>query len=89
MFCGRGAALTAVQTLDRVDTQAACNTGVTHTWFCNRLPGCLPQVRWITFHSGYDFGYLLRVLTCSPLPASEAEFFELLKVGGWALGGGM
>lgn len=38
------------------------------------------EVRWITFHSGYDFGYLLRVLTCSPLPASEAEFFELLKI---------
>ena len=40
--------------------------------------GC--QVRWITFHSGYDFGYLLKVLTCQPLPQSEAEFFELLRV---------
>jgi hypothetical protein len=38
-------------------------------------------VRWITFHSGYDFGYLLKVLTCQPLPQSEADFFELLKVG--------
>jgi len=38
------------------------------------------QVRWITFHSGYDFGYLLKVLTCQPLPQSEADFFELLKV---------
>ena len=41
----------------------------------------LLQVRWITFHSGYDFGYLLKVLTCQPLPQSEADFFELLKVG--------
>lgn len=41
---------------------------------------CSPlQVRWITFHSGYDFGYLLKLLTCSSLPANEAEFFALLK----------
>lgn len=39
------------------------------------------QVRWITFHSGYDFGYLLKLLTCSSLPTNEGEFFQLLKVG--------
>jgi len=38
------------------------------------------QVNWITFHSGYDFGYLLKILTCQPLPAQEHEFFEILKV---------
>jgi len=38
------------------------------------------DVRWITFHSGYDFGYLLKVLTCQPLPQTEANFFELLKI---------
>ncbi|KAI7836265.1 hypothetical protein COHA_009855 [Chlorella ohadii] len=38
------------------------------------------DVRWITFHSGYDFGYLLKLLTCSSLPANEAEFFQLLKL---------
>jgi CCR4-NOT transcription complex subunit 7/8 len=38
------------------------------------------EVNWITFHSGYDFGYLLKILTCQPLPAQEHEFFEILKV---------
>lgn len=38
------------------------------------------DMRWITFHSGYDFGYLLKILTCQPLPTSEAEFFELLSL---------
>lgn len=36
------------------------------------------DIRWITFHSNYDFGYLLKILTCQPLPAAEHEFFELL-----------
>jgi CCR4-NOT transcription complex subunit 7/8 len=38
------------------------------------------DIRWITFHSGYDFGYLLKVLTSQPLPGTEAEFFELLNI---------
>ncbi|KAI8977047.1 ribonuclease H-like domain-containing protein [Mycotypha africana] len=39
----------------------------------------LDDVKWISFHSGYDFGYLLKVLTCSVMPADETEFFELLR----------
>lgn len=46
----------------------------------SNLPQSNLQVRWITFHSGYDFGYLLKLLTCASLPANEAEFFQLLKV---------
>lgn len=44
------------------------------------------DVKWITFHrfmiltSGYDFGYLLKLSTCLPLPADEFDFFELLKL---------
>ncbi len=38
------------------------------------------NVKWISFHSGYDFGYLLKVLSCAALPSEEAEFFELLKI---------
>lgn len=38
------------------------------------------DMTWITFHSGYDFGYLLKILTCQPLPNTEDEFFELLNL---------
>eukprot|EP00252_Welwitschia_mirabilis_P006847 TRINITY_DN17756_c0_g1_i1.p1 TRINITY_DN17756_c0_g1~~TRINITY_DN17756_c0_g1_i1.p1 ORF type:complete len:279 (+),score=18.51 TRINITY_DN17756_c0_g1_i1:274-1110(+) len=38
------------------------------------------NVHWITFHSGYDFGYLLKLLTCRNMPADEEEFFNLLKL---------
>jgi len=37
------------------------------------------NIKWISFHSGYDFGYLLKVLTCKPLPAEEADFFESVR----------
>src|SRR5688572_5075784 len=39
-----------------------------------------PDVKWISFHSGYDFGYLLKVLTCTSLPVNEFEFFEWLSL---------
>ena len=30
--------------------------------------------------SGYDFGYLLKLVSCAPLPPNEDEFFDLLKI---------
>ncbi len=36
------------------------------------------DVRWISFHSAYDFGYLIKLLTGGPLPEAEPDFFELL-----------
>merc|ERR1712226_545681 len=40
----------------------------------------MKPVKWLSFHSGYDFGYLLKLLTNANLPKSEIEFFELLKL---------
>lgn len=37
------------------------------------------DVKWISFHGSYDFGYLLKILTCQPLPDDEGTFFELLR----------
>lgn len=38
------------------------------------------DVYWLSFHSGYDFGYLLKILTNQALPAEESDFFELLRL---------
>eukprot|EP01064_Diplonema_japonicum_P032385 TRINITY_DN6065_c0_g1_i1.p1 TRINITY_DN6065_c0_g1~~TRINITY_DN6065_c0_g1_i1.p1 ORF type:complete len:445 (+),score=92.81 TRINITY_DN6065_c0_g1_i1:51-1385(+) len=38
-----------------------------------------PPVKWLSFHSGYDFGYLIKVLTNNELPSEEEEFFELMN----------
>jgi len=37
------------------------------------------RVSWLTFHSGYDFGYLVKVLTGGDLPPDEDAFFRLLS----------
>ncbi|KAL1991662.1 hypothetical protein VTN49DRAFT_4970 [Thermomyces lanuginosus] len=38
------------------------------------------DVHWISFHSGYDFGYLMKIMLCKPLPEDEEEFHKLLKI---------
>jgi len=38
------------------------------------------EVKWIAFHSGYDLGYLIKLVTCLPLPKKQADFFETVKV---------
>jgi CCR4-NOT transcription complex subunit 7/8 len=38
------------------------------------------NVKWVSFHSGYDYGYLLKLLTTVDLPADEKGFFDLLKI---------
>lgn len=38
------------------------------------------DVHWVTFHSGYDFGYLLKMLTGKKLPDTQVDFFKLIKI---------
>lgn len=38
------------------------------------------DTRWVSFHSGYDFGYFVKLLTSIALPATEDQFFEILRL---------
>ena len=38
------------------------------------------DICYVTFHSSSDFGYLIKMLTCKPLPKDETEFFKILNV---------
>lgn len=40
----------------------------------------LEQPKSLIRSSGYDFGYLIRILTCEPLPPDEPDFFRLLAI---------
>ncbi|ODV88334.1 hypothetical protein CANCADRAFT_29600 [Tortispora caseinolytica NRRL Y-17796] len=39
-----------------------------------------PKVRWVSYHGGYDFGFLLSLMLAQPLPETLAEFLELLHI---------
>lgn len=38
------------------------------------------SVRWVTFHSAYDFGYLLKLLSGRHLPSTQDGFFTLIQI---------
>ena len=40
----------------------------------------IDDVRWISFHSGYDFGYLVKLMLCKQLPEDETEYRKLLSI---------
>jgi CCR4-NOT transcription complex subunit 7/8 len=37
------------------------------------------SISWITFHSAYDFAYLIKMLTCSKLPRNLGDFMGLVR----------
>lgn len=37
------------------------------------------NIHWISFHGGYDFGYLTKLLMCRELPNDEGDFEGLMK----------
>jgi CCR4-NOT transcription complex subunit 7/8 len=37
------------------------------------------EVNWLSFHSGYDFGYLIKLLSDDALPNDQNNFFDLVK----------
>jgi CCR4-NOT transcription complex subunit 7/8 len=39
-----------------------------------------PEIRWLSFHSSYDFCYLLKIVRNRSLPQTEAEYFRLLRI---------
>jgi CCR4-NOT transcription complex subunit 7/8 len=40
---------------------------------------CYDEVCWISFHGGYDFGYLTKLLMCRQLPNDEVDFDKIMK----------
>jgi len=38
------------------------------------------NVKWVSFHSAFDFAYLIKMLTSSALPTEETEFLELVRL---------
>eukprot|EP01103_Thecamoeba_quadrilineata_P010909 TRINITY_DN2484_c0_g1_i1.p1 TRINITY_DN2484_c0_g1~~TRINITY_DN2484_c0_g1_i1.p1 ORF type:complete len:273 (-),score=42.90 TRINITY_DN2484_c0_g1_i1:114-932(-) len=38
------------------------------------------NIKWISFHSSYDFAYLIKLLTNQKLPAELEDFFDLVRL---------
>lgn len=37
------------------------------------------NISWLSFHSGYDFGYLVKIMACKQLPNDEEEYLKIVR----------
>mmetsp|Transcript_76209 Transcript_76209/g.88603 ORF Transcript_76209/g.88603 Transcript_76209/m.88603 type:complete len:370 (+) Transcript_76209:65-1174(+) len=38
------------------------------------------EITWVCFHGGFDFGYLVKMVTCTGLPKDESAFLKLFNI---------
>lgn len=67
-----------------VDFQRHMEMGVSHQAFGALLNmsglAVNSDVHWLSFHSGYDFGYLIKLLSNDALPIEQTDFFQLVNL---------
>ncbi|KAL1221026.1 putative CCR4-associated factor 1 [Cardamine amara subsp. amara] len=66
-----------------IDFDKYNESGIDAKRFAERLMGSgvvlNEKIQWVTFHCGYDFGYLLKLLIGKDLPEKQSEFLVRVK----------